>query len=187
VNSKQTGLYGLLLVIMAGSGWLLFRQETVQPRKTASDTGPDAFVEGMDLMVMNEQGQLGYRFKARRMKHYPSDERFLVENPDIKIVQDNGDTWLIKSEHGETTEDADIIWLLGAVDIKRQQTATSSAVHIVTRDLQVRPGLELAETEQAATITADQLRVEGVGIKADFRNDTMELKSSVRGSYDGAS
>jgi LPS export ABC transporter protein LptC len=77
--------------------------------------------------------------------------------------------------------------LLGAVDIKRLPTATSSPVHIVTSDLQVKPEQELAETEQAATITSDQFRVEGIGITADFRNDTMELRSSVRGSYDGSS
>ena len=187
MNSKQTGLYGLLLVIMAGSGWFLFRQETSLQPETTSTTGPDAFVKGMDLMVMNEQGQLAYRLMAPRMTHYPSDERFLLDNPDIQIVRDNGETWFIKSERGETTQDADIIWLLGAVDIKRPQTASSSAVHIVTSDLQVRPEQELAETEQAATITADQLRVEGIGIKADFRNETMELRSSVRGSYNGAS
>lgn len=187
MNSKQIGLYGLLLIMVTASSWFLIQQEPGLLHAPASVTGPDAFVEDMDLKVMNEQGQLGYRVKARHMTHYPSDERFKLESPDINILQDNGDTWHIISERGETTEAADIIWLLGAVDIKRLPTATSSPVHIVTSDLQVKPELELAETEQAATITSDQFRVEGIGITADFRNDTMELRSSVRGSYDGSS
>jgi lipopolysaccharide export system protein LptC len=187
VNSKQIGLYGLLLIMVTASSWFLFQQGTGLLRAPVSVTGPDAFVEDMDLKVMNEQGQLGYRVRARRMTHYPSDKHFKLESPDINILQDNGDTWHIRSERGEATEAADIIWLLGAVDIKRQRTATSSPVHIVTSDLQVKPEQELAETEQAAIITSDQLRVEGVGVKADFRNDIMELRSSVRGSYDGSS
>ena len=187
MNSSQVSLYGLLLLLVAGSGWILFGRETGLQRATASISGPDAFVEDLDLKVMNEQGLLGYRLKARRMTHYPDGKRFLLEGPDIKILRDNGDTWRIVSEHGETTEAADVIWLLGAVDIRRQRSASRGPVHIVTRDLEVRPEQELAETEQAAIITADQLQVEGVGIKADFRNDTMELRSSVRGRYDARS
>jgi len=187
VNSSQVSLYSLLFILVAVSGWFLFGQVTDLQRATTSVTGPDAFVEDMDLKVMNEQGQLGYRVKARRMTHYPNGKRFMLESPDIKILQDNGDTWRIISERGETTEAADIVWFLGAVDIRRQRTATRGPVHIVTRDLEVRPEQELAETEQAAVITADRFRVEGIGIKADFRNNTMELRSSVRGRYDGRS
>jgi lipopolysaccharide export system protein LptC len=184
VNGSQIILYGLLFILVAGSGWFLFGRESGLQRTSASSTGADAFVENMDLKVMNEQGLLDYRLKARRMTHYPNGKRFLLESPDIKILQDNGDTWRIVSERGETTEAADMIWLLGAVDIKRERSATRGPVHIVTSDLLVRPEQELAETEQAATITADRFQLEGIGVKADFRNDTMELRSSVRGRYD---
>lgn len=180
----QISLYGLLLLVVTATGWFLFQQETGLQRTTASASGPDAFVSELDLKVMNEQGQLEYRLKARHMTHYPGDERFNLEAPDIRILQANGDTWRIRSEHGETTEAADLIWLLGAVDIKRQQSATSNALHIVTSDLQVRPEEELAETDNAATITSGQFRIEGVGVKADFKKDTVELRSSVRGRYD---
>ena len=184
MNGRQIILYGLLLMLVTVTGWFLFTQESGLQRETASATGADAFVEDMDLKVMNEQGQLHYRLQATRMTHYPSGERFHLEQPDIRIMQANGDNWRIQSERGETTEDADIIWLLGAVDIKRRKTATSSALHIVTSDLLVKPELEQAETDKAATITSDQFRVEGIGVKADFRKDTLKLKSSVRGRYD---
>lgn len=187
MNGKQIVLYGLLLMLVTVSGWFLFQQETGLQRSAVSASGPDAFVEDMDLKVMNEQGQLEYRLIARRMTHYPGDERFNLEAPDIRILRANGDSWRIQSEHGETTEAADIIWLLGAVDIKRKETATSSPLHIVTSDLLVKPEEELAETDNAATMTSDQFRVKGVGVKANFRNDTVELRSSVRGRFDVSS
>ena len=171
-------------MLVTATGWFLFLQETGLQRETASATGADAFVKDMDLKVMNEQGQLQYRLQATRMTHYPSDERFHLEQPDIRVMQTNGDNWRIQSERGETTEDADIIWLLGAVDIKRRQTATSSPLHIVTSDLRVKPEQEQAETDNAATITSDQFRIEGIGVKADFKKDTVNIKSSVRGHYD---
>jgi len=184
VNFRQIVLYGLLLMLVTASGWFLFTQETGLQREPASAAGADAFVEDMDLKVMNEQGQLQYRIQATRMTHYPRGELFHLDQPDIRIMQTNGDNWRIKSERGETTEDADIIWLLGAVDIKRRQTATSDPLHIVTSDLLVKPEKEQAETDKAATITSGQFRVEGIGVKADFKKDTVKLKSSVRGRYD---
>jgi len=187
VSGKQIALYGLLLLLVTVSGWFLVMQESSLQRETASATGHDAFIKDMDLKVMNEQGQLEYRVKARYMTHYPSDERFQLEQPDIKILQANGDTWFIKSDHGETTEAADIIWLLGAVDIRRPPTETSSRLHIVTSDLLVKPDDEVAETDNEATITSDDFLINAVGMKADFSKDTLELRSRVRGSYDGAS
>jgi lipopolysaccharide export system protein LptC len=187
VSGKQIGLYGLLLLLVTVSGWFLFQQQTSLQRETVSATGPDAFVKDMNLKVMNEQGQLAYRVKAQTMQHYPNDERFTLEQPDIKILQANGDIWRIKSEHGEATEAADIIWLLGAVDIKRLPTETSSQLHIVTTDLLVKPDDEVAETENEATITSDEFLINAVGMKADFSKDTLELKSRVRGRYDGTS
>ena len=187
MSGKQIILYGLLLLLITGTGWFLFQQETGLQRETVSATGPDAFVKDMDLKVMNEQGQLAYRIKAQYMRHYPNDERFKLEQPDIKIVQANGDIWHIKSEQGETTEAADIIWLLGAVDIKRPPTETSSRLHIVTSDLLVIPDDEIAETDNEATITSDEFLINAVGMKADFSKDTLELRSRVRGRYDVAS
>ena len=57
----------------------------------------------------------------------------------------------------------------------------------MTTDLLVKPDDEIAETENEATITSDEFLINAVGMKADFRKDTLELKSRVRGRYDGAS
>lgn len=187
MNARQLGLYTVLALLVIATGWFLFARETGLQRPTASASGADAFVSDMDLKVLNEAGQLEYRVRARRMVHYPSDERFTLEQPDIKLHQPNGDTWHIASERGETTEAADVIWLLGDVDIKRSGNATSEPLHIITSDLLVRPEEEVAETANATTIISRQAEVHGVGARADFKNDTLELRSSVRGRYDTSS
>ena len=104
MSARQLGLYAGLALLVVTTGWFLFTQETGLQRPTASAKGADAFVEDIDLKVLNEAGQLEYRVIARRMLHYPGDERFTLEQPDIKLHQSNGDTWHIVSERGETTE-----------------------------------------------------------------------------------
>ncbi len=187
MNARQLGLHAVLALLVIATGWFLFSRETGIQRPTASVSGYDAFVENMDLKVLDETGQLEYRVRANRMVHYPSDERFTLEQPDLRLHQSNGDTWHITSEHGEATEAADLIWLLGDVDIKRQGSATSEPLHVITSDLLVRPEEEVAETDNATTIISTQVEIRGVGARADFKNDTLELRSSVRGRYDTSS
>jgi len=187
VTARQLGLYILLLMVVSVTGWYVFSRSPGLQRSNVSETGADAFVKDMNLRVMNEQGQLAYRIKAVQMTHYPAGARIHLEQPDIRINQSSGDVWLIKSEQGETTEDADVIWLLGYVDIKRRATANNAALHIVTSDLTVWPEEERAATDNAATITSDQMELYGIGVSADFSKSTLQLRSSVRGRYDGAS
>jgi lipopolysaccharide export system protein LptC len=186
VNLKQFGLFVLLLLSVIGTGWFLERQDNSQQPASVSTTGPDSFVEGIDLAVMDENGHLKYQVRAEHMTHFPNDDILKLSRPDIDIVHTDGAVWHIKAERGETTTAGDRLWLLGEVDIRRPDTTTGSAIHVVTSDLLVKPEDELAETENAATITGDRYVINAVGLKADFRTHTLELLSRVRGTIEGS-
>lgn len=186
MNLKQFGLFVLLLLSVIGTGWFLERQDNSQQPASVSTTGPDSFVEGIDLAVMDENGHLKYQVRAEHMTHFPNDDILKLSRPDIDIVHTDGAVWHIKAERGETTTAGDRLWLLGEVDIRRPDTTTGSAIHVVTSDLLVKPEDELAETENAATITGDRYVINAVGLKADFRTHTLELLSRVRGTIEGS-
>ena len=186
MNLKQFGLFVLLLLSVIGTGWFLERQDNSQQPASVSTTGPDSFVEGIDLAVMDENGHLKYQVRAEHMTHFPNDDILKLSRPDIDIVHTDGAVWHIKAERGETTTAGDRLWLLGEVDIRRPDTTTGSAIQVVTSDLLVKPEDELAETENAATITGDRYVINAVGLKADFRTHTLELLSRVRGTIEGS-
>ena len=186
MNVKQLGLLVLMLLSIIGTGWFLDRQTTSQQPASISATGPDSFVEHIDLAVMDENGHLKYQVRAEHMTHFPNDDILKLSRPDIDIVHTDGAVWHIKAERGETTTAGDRLWLLGEVDIRRPDTTTGSAIHVVTSDLLVKPEDELAETENAATITGDRYVINAVGLKADFRTHTLELLSRVRGTIEGS-
>jgi len=186
VNLKQFGLFVLLLLSVIGTGWFLERQDNSQQPASVSTTGPDSFVEGIDLAVMDENGHLQYQVRAEHMTHFPNDDILKLSRPDIDIVHTDGAVWHIKAERGETTTAGDRLWLLGEVDIRRPETTTGSAIHVITSDLLVKPEDEQAETENAATITGDRYVINAVGLKADFRTHVLELLSRVRGTIEGS-
>jgi lipopolysaccharide export system protein LptC len=186
VNLKQFGVLVLLLLSVIGTGWFLDRQDSSQRPASVSATGPDSFVEDIDLAVMDEQGYLQYRVRAEHMRHFPHDDMLKLNRPDIDIAHTDGAVWHITAERGETTTAGDRLWLLGEVDISRPETATGSAIRVITSDLLVKPEDELAETENAATITGDRYVINAIGLKADFRTGVLELLSRVRGTIEGS-
>jgi len=187
VNLKQFGLFVLLLLSVIGTGWFLDKQDNSQQPASVSATGPDSFVEDIDLAVMDENGHLKYQVRAEHMTHFPNDDILKLNRPDIDIVHTDGAVWHIKADRGETTTAGDRLWLLGEVNIRRPETTSGSAIHVITSDLLVKPEDKLAETENAATITGDHYVINAVGLKADFRTHTLELLSRVRGTIEGSS
>jgi len=186
VSTRQTALLLVLLLVVIGSGWFLYRQDDDQQQTTVSATGHDAFVSAMDLQVMDVNGRLQYHVKATSMLHYPHVTRIDLVQPVVHLTREDGTAWHITSERGQTTESGDRIWLLGEVDIQRPGTGKSGSLRIRTSDLLVQPDAEMAETDNAASITAERYRVDAKGLKADFRNRQLHLRSRVRSTLHGA-
>ncbi|HYQ72925.1 MAG TPA: hypothetical protein VET88_13490, partial [Gammaproteobacteria bacterium] len=61
MNNRQTLLFILLLVVIIGSGWFLDGRLGGLLDISVSRSGPDAFVSGMRLEIMDEQGIPYYR------------------------------------------------------------------------------------------------------------------------------
>ena len=184
MNTRQNLLFILLLVVIIGAGWFLDDRHSWLQDFTVSRTGPDSFVSGMHLEVMDTSGRLRYRITADTMTHYPNSEELELQRPLIDLQQHNGNSWRISAETGETTDTGDLIQLLGKVDIRR--SGASGPLQVRTRDLLVKPEQSYASTESAATITAPGQRVDTVGLEADFRKNTLELRNQVRGRFDAA-
>jgi len=187
VNVRLTAVLLLLLVAVIGTGWYLQQQGADPQQTSASSSGPDGFVSGMQLTVMDEAGQEKYRIESDSMTHFPEDEYFKLTRPRFNITRPDGTVWHIMAEHGQTTPDNDQLWLLGAVDIRRQRTSKISGLHVKTSDLLIKPDEETAETDNAVTITAEGYLVTAVGFKADLRKSLLELRSRVQGTIDAAS
>jgi lipopolysaccharide export system protein LptC len=184
LNTRQTLLFILLLVVIIGSGWFLDGRHGGLQDLSVSRSGPDAFVSGMHLDIMDEQGRLRYRVMANNMVHYPGSDQLELQRPLIDLEQRNGNTWRISAETGETTDSGDLIRLQGKVDIRR--SGNSGPLRVRTRDLLVKPEQSYATTDSPATITVPGHRVDTVGLEADLDKNTLELRNHVRGRIDAA-
>jgi lipopolysaccharide export system protein LptC len=184
VNAKQLLLFTALLTGAAVSGWLLLGQDVLTEQPAPSPRGADLFVDGMDLKVMGEDGNVHYRVQASRLDHYPYDDHSELTNPLMEVFSDQQIVWDARSEHGRVADGGDTVWLLGRVEIHRPPRAGQRSLRVVTSDLLVKPQSDTAETSAAAVIDSGPYRIEGVGMLANIRENRLDLRSRVRGRID---
>jgi LPS export ABC transporter protein LptC len=184
LNATQAAILGSLVVSATLTGWLLQNQDDYTDTTGSSAHGPDLFVSGMRLEVMDSTGALHYRIRAGSMNHYPGDDRIALTQPVMEIFVDRQLQWHIESERSELDDKGETVNLLGQVRIQRQETDTSQGLVVLTRDLVVRPDSQTADTEHRAVIESGLYSIEGVGMHADFTTHRLELDSRVQGRFD---
>ncbi|MGB7933405.1 MAG: LPS export ABC transporter periplasmic protein LptC [Gammaproteobacteria bacterium] len=184
MNGKQIILFGGLLTVAMITGWLVQDQGILTDQAPPSPRGPDLFVNGMDLKIIGEDGNVHYRVQASRMEHFPYDDHSDLTDPFMQVFSQQQAIWDARSERGRVADQGDTVWLLGRAVINRPQVADQRAINVVTSDLMVKPQADTAETTAAAVITSGAYRIEGVGMLANFRENRLDLHSQVRGRID---
>ena len=184
MNATQAAILGGLVVSATLTGWLLQNQDSYTETSGSSAHGPDMFVNGMRLEVMDTSGALHYRILADTMNHYPGDDRIALTQPVMEIFVEDRLQWYIESERSELDDRGETVNLLGQVRIRRQETDENQEVIVLTRDLVVKPDSHTADTEHRAVIESGQYTIEGVGMHADFTTHRLELDSRVQGRFD---
>jgi lipopolysaccharide export system protein LptC len=171
----------LLLVILAGSAWLLNRLgDTTTPSRGFADFTLDLFMRDFEITTMNEQGRPEQRLSAAHMAHFPATGTKEFTSPRLTLYSSGGTPWRIASERGWTSAENDVLLLLGKVDIWRNDGAGEREIHIETSDLRVLPESRFGETEMPVVISTPQSRTEGKGMRAYLDESRLELLSEVR-------
>lgn len=184
MNGAQAAILGSLVVSATLTGWLLKNQDNYTDTAGTSALGPDMFVNGMHLEVMDSTGAMQYRILADTMNHYPGDDRIALTQPVMEIFVEDQLQWHIESERSELDDTGETVHLLGEVHIRRLETDDNQELVVLTRDLVVKPDKQTADTEHRAVIESGQYTIEGVGMHADFTTRRLEIDSRVQGHFD---
>jgi len=185
VNGRQLAT-ALVLALLLALGWW-YRPGPQLPG--AGYDGRDrreAFAESIHLQVMDNGGQPVYQLRASSMDYYPGEDRLTLQQPRLSLAHTDGSRWEMRAEQGQTGLHSTAVLLIGMVNIQRLEVNSYKPLEVNTRDLLVKTDSGQAETESAASIAGPGYRVEAIGLKADLKNQRLELGAQVRGRYDAA-
>lgn len=182
---KRTRLGILVLAALAALSWLLSRP---------SDTEEAAPVTGLDTRLnyalhefrgrlLDERGETRLEISAPLLRNNATSGIGTVENPDIRIQQDN-EEWYITADSAVIAPDRELITLAGQVTMLRRNAITGEQLDIETRDVRLNVTPRTASTEAAVRIRQDRDRLDAIGMRLDIINDRFELLSEVRAHYE---
>ncbi|SRR5690606_33161116 len=189
----RTALPWLALLVLAFVGLSLLDQPA--PRLISSPTPsssefPHAFMEHIETLEFDTQGQLRYRLNTPSGRYFQQnpdaagkEDYSLVDQPQMVFYPANSTApWQIRAELGYLRADGQHLRLDRGVEAE-QQSPKQGLIQIETESLSIHPGKQYAETDKAVKMRAQLGQLETLGMRAYLSEDRIELLSNVRGTY----
>jgi lipopolysaccharide export system protein LptC len=184
-RTKIFSILGLLLFAVL-TGWLqnVFEVKKRVVSNVEERHDPDYFMRDFVLTTMDVNGVPANRISSNYMEHFPDDDTTELTRPSILIFRQSGPPWLIKSDRGAFTKDAELVLLSGNVSISRKSGPDNRPVQLFTDALKVHPKSEFAETDRKVTMISDSKRTVGIGMRAYIKQGQLQLLKDVKVYYE---
>lgn len=177
----------VLLGVVAVAGWWL-RESISQPTAVDEEREdaalPDYYLENFTLRAMNPAGKPRYSLRADDMYHYAKDDRADLTRPHAVFHRPEGAPYVLDAQRGRIHSGGERVDLLGQVDIDREATAEQRPLHVTTRDARVFPNRDYVESDEHTVIRSAASHMQGVGVRAWFDQNRLQLLSQVEGVYE---
>lgn len=173
-----------LVLLVAGSWWLLRRIDVSQTQESAPSHVADYFMKNFVTTTMDKTGKPRRRLEAAFMEHFPDTGTSELKKPYLIMYSGNDPPWHVRSARGWVSSGGDVIFLLGPVHIWRDDARGEIQVDVHTRDLRVLPDTSYGETDKPVVIRTPTTESSGVGMRAYLKEDRLQLLSRVHTHYE---
>ena len=183
----------LAAALLTGFGALLLiqRQHQATEEFVMAEKFPLTFMTQVETREFDEQGKLQQVISTPRITQYQVDpdkpgnqDYTLIEQPRIRLHQnEKPNPWFLSAKLGHRQANQDELRLINDVHLE-QQTQDQGLVTIDTSELWIYPGKQVATTDKAVTMHGTAIQVNAVGMDAQLLQDTIQLKSQVRATYE---
>ena len=175
----------LILVMAAALAWWLSRgpEDLLFSPKPLLRHEPDYILEDFSLTSAGDDGLPRYRMAGSSMTHYPDTDSALLEHPRLAFVTESGEQWVITARQAQVEQKGDFVQLQGDVTIQRDDNDQSPVQALKTEALDVYVAEGYAVTDQEVVITQSFGVTRALGLRINFQQRHLYLKSRVRGEY----
>jgi lipopolysaccharide export system protein LptC len=175
----------LILLAAALAWWLSQEPEDrmfIPQPKPAHE--PDYFLDGFETTVAGEDGHFRYRLNGATLTHYPDTDTALLEQPRLLVNTADGGRWLVSATEATAQQQTGHIHLEGQVIVHRDSRARpADSLTLETEALDVYVDDDYADTDADVTITRPTGVTRARGMRVNFPQRHLYLKSQVRGEY----
>ena len=165
--------------------------ETSRPTLEQREQAPETVVDEFQQTTFTELGIRQYHMEATKVIHYTRQAAATLAQPTITFFQKpkSADSrilditdWVAKADEGLIIDNGERLELSGNVEIIKPVDA-KDAIEFYTQSLTIKPGQEIAETENPVTIKQDRHITQATGLVIDIAAGKVKLLSQVRSQY----
>lgn len=180
--AEQLKIYASLAMLLLFSTWFVFSIDPEEIKKQlVSSDAPDYYMNTFITTTFTTSGSVKQKLSARRLAHYPVDNRSEFSSIFISTTNPDNTVWEVTAEEAVAYAAKKIISLEGDVSISEVGDASSINVH--TEALTIDYNKEIAQTKKNVSITDQYGTITGEGMTYNFNDHTLTLQNNVRGSY----
>jgi LPS export ABC transporter protein LptC len=183
VNSKGLKLFlslsASLLILLA---WGFMEPERIVLYSESTHIGEaDAYTTGVKIQQFDLEGRLTYSIQGRRIRHLPSTDHTLIDEPIITLYREGKAPITAQAHLGDLEPDHDTFWLREEVVLYNQ---IDRRYRFETPNLKITPATQRVETDAEVAIYQPIGNTHAIGMTANFTDDTLVLHNAVRGRYE---
>lgn len=184
MNSRVALLLGFLLLVAAGSWWLLNETPLIglqgqHPKIHA----PDYYFTDATVTSLDVKGRPQSELQAPRMIHHPDDDSVEVFEPRMKYFTKQGPPWYAKADHGVEPSGSNLIYLDGHVELTHPDQNGGPPLVIDTDRMTVDLHTNVATSDDRVIMTKGVSHETGLGMDGYMQDNRMVLRSDVKGYY----
>ena len=184
-GSQKTGLITSIAIILIIVSYLVHTLMQPAPPKALDEPFySDGFMEDVVAIHMSKLGLPENTLYSPKLTHFAENNTTRLVSPHFVILAKKGSPWNIYADYGISSEGIERIYLWGNVKLHQDKDPFGLESTILTPSLTIFPKTSTAETDQAVTMKQPNKVIKAVGLKADFKESTIELLSNSRGVYD---
>ncbi|RYU63259.1 LPS export ABC transporter periplasmic protein LptC [Methylolobus aquaticus] len=185
-SPRSVLLYGVLLLIVGGTGWLAqWLTPPAEPIEPKPKGTVDYYAVNLLRTIADEAGKTKNILYAEKLTHYDNDDHSELEKPVLTMFSGDGPPWVVHGEQGTVSSRGSEVFLKGPVLVLRDADRNGRTVRAEASNVKILPDEEYGETDDFVQIVSPPDELSGVGMQAHFGKALkVTVLSSVRRRHD---
>ncbi len=163
-------------------GWQDSTKKSASKADKPAHPQADYFIKQSHVKDFDTDGFKTRSLTAEFTEHLPAKQRLELQKPVLQFFKDGEIVRSVTSHQAEMPDKNKLIEFIGNVIVSDLQQPQRKQT-LQTETLTVYTEKKLAQTAAKVTISDQSGRTTGVGMKADFNANTVELQSQVKGLH----
>jgi LPS export ABC transporter protein LptC len=175
----------MLLVFAAVASWYLSLPPTIVPTdEVVGETRPlGYYLRGARLLGTDANGHVTYVVSADRAEELPDQEQLELAGVRVEYSPENEIPWLVSATSASAPRSGEYLDLTGDVELRSQPSGGRDATLVQTASLRFEPNEFIARSDAGVTVTIGKQRLEAVGLRANLKDDSLQLESKIHGQF----